>query len=594
MSNGDINLKVVVDSSDVPPFVAAFRKATDAVAELGVETEQVGAANVQAAAGVEEHSSKQQRLSELLGTSRAQTGFLVREIAQMSGVTGDASTALNALTSGIGPAGIAMTGLALAFKVAHEEGEKVHKANSDLALSMARVGASTEGITVALKAQNAEMDSHFNRTVAMEGQYRKMAEAMVAAFPPEYVRLLHASTQGIVDHTGATIAAAGSMAEYSAAVLKGAEALAPLNFAGKEWKDLTNEQKAAMIALAEALGTYSAYTTDAANRTVTFVEQTERAVGAADSLAVALGRNSAALKDTAGAFVEETQAQGDNVARQVELQAMMQQTTKETQAASAARSVAASAATSAANAAIRDAQREAQAESDLHKMVAEASRGASAEVAANFAVIEHSALSAAEKTRLLHQYIASLPADVQAQINLWINTHGIAQLMALFGGQLGMRKSTGHQQGDEWNFTLSGEDQATRQDYERRYGQTQEANDAWQRDHRAELERKGVTGPGQPNTETGQIYDYGKANSGNQGIETAVAILRTELPVPSGQPPLAGLPVIIPAAREQNTGQTVNNFSVSIYALVNDANAEILRAHALPELARMLHDLGIK
>ncbi len=79
----------------------------------------------------------------------------------------------------------------------------------------------------------------------------------------------------------------------------------------------------------------------------------------------------------------------------------------------------------------------------------------------------------------------------------------------------------GHQQGDEYNFTLEGEDYATRASYMNMYHDYGTANDAWERDHRAELAGKGVTGAGQANTETGETYQYA------MGVHETVTAPRT-------------------------------------------------------------------
>src|SRR5262249_5761692 len=131
----------------------------------------------------------------------------------------------------------------------------------------------------------------------------------------------------------------------------------------------------------------------------------------------------------------------------------------------------------------------------FNQMVSDASVVATDKERAAFDAIAHSSMSAADKVAILRAYIASLPNSKKIDIALLFHGNmGLANALGLGNPGGG---GTGHQQGDEWNFTLEGEDYATRAAYMNMYHDYGTANAAWERDHRAELEQKGVTGPGQ-------------------------------------------------------------------------------------------------
>lgn len=101
--------------------------------------------------------------------------------------------------------------------------------------------------------------------------------------------------------------------------------------------------------------------------------------------------------------------------------------------------------------------------------------------------------SATDMANALAAALNSIPKDIYTKIHLGYTSSGPG----------------GNQKGDEWNFTLEGEAYGVRAAYMNQYGDYGRANDAWQRDHRQELTDKyGVTGAGQANTKTGEVYQY--------------------------------------------------------------------------------------
>jgi hypothetical protein len=81
--------------------------------------------------------------------------------------------------------------------------------------------------------------------------------------------------------------------------------------------------------------------------------------------------------------------------------------------------------------------------------------------------------------------VAAMLNNLPTQKNIFIN------LIPRWSGAV----HGGNQQGEQWDFTLEGEDFATRDAFMKKYGDYGRANQAWEEQHRAELLAKGYQPP---------------------------------------------------------------------------------------------------
>lgn len=423
-----------------------------------------------AAKSVDQLGTKQQSLANALGASKAQTGFLVREIASLSGVSGTALTAINALTSGLNPLGLALTGVALAINTAKDAGQQVITRNNEMIASYAKAGMSVDEITRALKAMNAEAMKD-RRSAVLVKEWEAIAEAAVKARIATSEGLgnqarLNDYIEGLKRAEKATMDV--GTANYNAIQ----ESIALQNAWRANIDDTLSgygDWRAAILAVSDAYDTVlrsGGQTSDAGTRRMgsdAFEKNQQRQLGLSPEDAAA---NQKAAEEYASAWEAAEQRRKDA------------------------------------------AQRTAEAQMDFQRMVTDASKAATDEQVAMFQQIANSSGTAAQKTAILNAYINSLPnrKDIDIAILFGGNIE-LAKMLGLYGRGAGVGK--GHQQGDEYDFTLEGENYEVRKAYMDKYGDYGRANEAWKSDHRQELKDKyGVTGAGQANTETGEVYKY--------------------------------------------------------------------------------------
>lgn len=443
-----LGINIEVDDSQLGKLQEGLGKAGVATNALGTESGQAAEgtknlANAQQVAGgaAAEHGGKQQTLAQMLGSSRAQTGFLVRELASMSGVTGTAMTAINALTSGLGPVGIALTGLATAAKLVSDHMEEMAKKEIQLATIQAGGAAA---ITMRTKQVTDSLTKQIDAQSRVVAEERANANALIfigGAREDELKQLakeegkLRVLIKALDDYKSGAIGAAGGTDGLASAADEGARA----------YYEFTNAVYASQQAL-EIGGKSSApklFGSDQFEKTVIDYKAASDAI------------------------------QADAVARNRKLEA-----------ADAA----------ALDKAIANATRTAETMADFSKEGAAVVAVYGEQGKQAFDMIANSALSASEKVAALNMWESRLPANIRQQIEIYLAANGDALLMQLLGGGglggggLG-GVAGGNQQGPQELFTLWGESLETQQRFlDANANNRDKAAREWTKQHLKEVE----------------------------------------------------------------------------------------------------------
>lgn len=582
-----LGIKIEVDDGELGKLQAGLEKAGVATTKLGESSEKAAQgtrrladAHDDASKRASDHKEKQTSLGNALGTNERQTEMLVQSIADMSGVSGVAGQAISALASGMSVTAVAVVGLAtvvgLAKQAMEEHVATLHAEATALAQTDVALGEyvqKTQELRVEQAALNYVQD-YFTKGAGAAGM--AMADAVLNAekYAQAELRIgqvMRTAIQGNLEEMATRAATAKTAGDHAAAILALAQAYAPLNYAGKEWKDLADIQRDAMIKLAEGNSDYARLMSAAANVTVTFVDEGMRAAGVVDDIGEAMKRtqalvdNSKALKDGGGPTFEDMSTVDPEEWRRAnqrsrdaaDMRDKIDKWNKEKQLNDAR---------------IADAKREAEALAGYQKMVADASTVASDQVRAGFDMISNSALTAAEKTALLRQYISTLPENVRTRLELAISTHADALLMQLLGGRLpspNPRNRQATNTGNQWEFTLGGEGYAVQQEWFNKYGNYDLANAAWQEAHRKELAAKGVPNEDPQFAEGGIVTRPMRAIVGEAGPEAIIPLDR-----------MGGF-----------GGDIILNFTNNVYG-ISTAQEEEVRPMILPMLERAIYEIN--
>lgn len=435
--------------------------------------EKMVASTGRASQAIDEHEAKQATLHEVLGGSRREVALLERTFIGLTGTTGALATGLEALATGLGPVGLLITGIGVAGSIAKEKMDEYAAAVEKARVEEVRMSEARSSTAAATK---------------------KMFEDAFS------------SAQAERDKVSATLQNLKEQADLIASRM--AEGMST-NEGAAQFQTLTEKIIATQTHLDELTNAMHIFG-GGVQLTNTDLDSATHHLETTDQLVLSIARD---LRDGRSAF--DTFMTGYNAFNTAH-DASMEASGVEASTLGATVKVQvkswsdfyAEGSKFASQMSADNAKAAAEAEtmSKVYSQINDASKFASAGVVANMNAIAHSALTASEKMSLLRQYISTLPAHMRTQIEIAIQTHADALLMKILGA--GKGGGTGHQQGDEWNFNLEGEDFAVRAAYMNMYHDYGTANAAWERDHRAELEGQGVTGPGQPNTQTGETYQY--------------------------------------------------------------------------------------
>jgi hypothetical protein len=502
-----------------------YTAATETVAR--VTTDQLTPALKGASAATEEHAAKQTSLHEVLGSSRRETMLLEQSLLGLTGTTGPAGKAIEALATGMGTVGIAIVALSTiavglkeamaglvtsneaVIKTLDEIGKKDQAADQLSKLAGVEVGAATSALLYAKTHEEAaaKLDTLLKgaqeATPVISGLEGAFKTAMTAG--AQLIVMFDASARGTATMTGEMLQGKTKVGAY-------ADGLKELHTV---MQGMTDAQKEAIATQLRNMNLMS----DAANVQVTFTEQTNASTEAIE-------RQTAALLDANGQLLEfgkagsiraagqqdEWKIKTDSIKEFVKEQAAAETTARNAgikgqlagqdiyeKAFTASEDRIASASKSASDKIISDAKRiasqTAATMAEFDSIVADASRVASAEVKAGFATIENSSLSASEKVSLLRQYIQTLPRELQTRIQLNIETHGDALLMKLLGGGGLPTPPGGNQQGNQALFTFVGESLETQKLFlEANNNDRAKAQREWEAQHLREVQASITSG----------------------------------------------------------------------------------------------------
>lgn len=518
---------------------AQLGKLQDGLQKVGVAAKQVGADAEQAAAGTKqlgdaheeagrkasEHGSNQTTLHEILGASRRETNFLEGALVAMSGAEGVAGQAASALASGIGPVGIAVVGATLAIKAYTEWLDEAAKKEQHLAEIQVR-GAGSD-FAEQQKQKIADLDKQIQEAskdlVLLKSAAANADPTALFQVDPSAVANAEQLLQSLIAMRDHIAGGAQSTAEMRHELR---QAAADAGTVELDFRNIAIDAEAA----ASKIGGMS-HSIDSLKQSSDNYEKNNPYLGS-------LAARSAAL---------------DQEAR--EIGARQKSITDQR---------------------VSEAKREADALAAFQRQVSDASSVASTQVQADMQAIANSTLSAAEKTQVLHMYLAKLPAHIRSQIEIAIQTHADALLMRLLGAGGGAKG--GHQQGNQWDFTFEGEDPATRLAFlNANNNDVEAARAAWYAQHAAELEAQGIEKPDNWNS------PYMPA--GTQMASGGIVTRPTRALI--GE---AGPEAIIPLDKAGVGGNVTLNFTQNVYG-ISTAQEEEVRPVILPMLERAIHEI---